>query len=183
MDEALTLDWIKTVWATHPGSLLHKKAMLVLDSFHCHWMPSIKSELRGMKMDLVIIPGGMTRLLQPLDVSVNKPIKDALRGKWNNWLSDSSHTFTPGGRMRQPTLVDVTQWILATWRLGSSCHPQQLSQVLHLKRTSRQRRRRGLAGSTECVYYDGALNDVNKATIQSLLDSDSDDENTFEGFR
>jgi len=135
MDEALTLDWIKTVWATRPGGVLRKKAMLVLDSFHCHWMPSIKSELRGMKMDLVIIPGGMTRLLQPLDVSVNKPIKDALRGKWNNWLSDSSHTFTPGGRMRQPTLVDVTQWILATWRLGSSCHPQQLSQVLHLKRT------------------------------------------------
>jgi len=33
------------------------------------------------------------------------------------------------------------------------------------------------------VYYDGALNDVNLATIQSLLDSDSDNENTFEGFR
>jgi len=33
------------------------------------------------------------------------------------------------------------------------------------------------------VYYDGALNDVNLATIQSLLDSISDDENTFEGFR
>jgi len=76
-------------------------------------------------------------------------------------------------------------------RLGSSCHPQRLSQVLHLKRTWRQRRRRGVAGSTErvwCgenddggVYYDGALNDVNLATIQSLLDSD--DENTFEDFR
>ena len=33
------------------------------------------------------------------------------------------------------------------------------------------------------VYYNGVLNDVNLATIQSLLDSDSDDENTFEGFR
>jgi len=44
----------------------------------CHRMPSIKSELRGIKMDLVIIPGGTTRLIQPLDVSVNKPIKDAL---------------------------------------------------------------------------------------------------------
>jgi len=78
MDEALTLDWIKTVWATRPDGLLRKKAMLVLDLFRCHRMPSIKSELRGMKTDLVIIPGGMTRLLQPLDVSVNKPMKDAL---------------------------------------------------------------------------------------------------------
>ena len=60
MDEALTLDWIKTVWATRPGGLPRKKAMLVLDSFRCHRMPSIKSELRGMKTDLVIIPGGMT---------------------------------------------------------------------------------------------------------------------------
>jgi len=69
-----------------------------------------------MKTDLVIISGGMTRLLQQLDVSVNEPMKDALRGKWNDWLSDGSHTFTQGGRMRQPTLVDVAQWILATWK-------------------------------------------------------------------
>jgi len=84
----------------------------------CHRMLSIKSELRD-KMDLVIIPGGITRLIQPLDVSVNKPIKDALRAKWNNWLSDGSHTFTPRGRIRQPTLVDVAEWVLATWKLES----------------------------------------------------------------
>jgi len=55
MDEAPTLDWIKTVWSARPGGLLRKKAMLVLDSFRRRRMPAIKSELSKMKTDLVII--------------------------------------------------------------------------------------------------------------------------------
>jgi len=67
-------------------------------------MPTIKAQLKEDNTDLVIIPGGLTRLLQPLDVSVNKPMKDALRQCWNQWLTSDDHTFTAGGRMRQPTL-------------------------------------------------------------------------------
>jgi len=55
-------------------------------------------------------------MLQPLDVTVNKPVKDVLRRLWNTWLVEGEHTFTAGGRMRTPTLQDVVQWIVQVWQ-------------------------------------------------------------------
>uniref|UniRef100_K7GJK9 HTH CENPB-type domain-containing protein n=1 Tax=Pelodiscus sinensis TaxID=13735 RepID=K7GJK9_PELSI len=109
IDEALMLNWLQTVWAKRLGGLM------ILDAFRCHHMPSIQKRLQQDKTDLAIIPGGMTKTLQPLDVTVNKPMKDAFCRKWNTWLLEGEHTFTAGGRMRTPTLQDVTQWIADVW--------------------------------------------------------------------
>ncbi|KAE8751237.1 hypothetical protein FOCC_FOCC002065 [Frankliniella occidentalis] len=75
-NEDITKDWLKTVWARRPGALLNKQSMLVLDSFRGHLTDSVKFQIRELKTDLVIIPGEMTSLLQPLDVSVNKTFKN-----------------------------------------------------------------------------------------------------------
>ena len=45
--------------------------MLVLDAFRCHKTDGTKELLRQHNTDLVVIPGGMTSLLQPLDVCIN----------------------------------------------------------------------------------------------------------------
>ena len=115
MDKALCLDWLKTVWSKRPGGLLRKKSMLVLDAFRCHRMPFIKKKLVEDKTDLVIIPSGMTKMLQPLDVCVNKLVKDALRLLWNMWLLEGDHMLTTDGRMRILTLLDVVEWIAKVW--------------------------------------------------------------------
>ena len=46
--------------------------MLVLDVFSYHKTDNTKALLCRTNTDLVIIPGGMTSLLQPLDVSVHQ---------------------------------------------------------------------------------------------------------------
>jgi len=46
-------------------------------------MQSVKTQLVTNNTDLAIIPDGMTKMLQPLDVTVNKPVIDALRCLWN----------------------------------------------------------------------------------------------------
>uniref|UniRef100_K7FMC7 HTH CENPB-type domain-containing protein n=1 Tax=Pelodiscus sinensis TaxID=13735 RepID=K7FMC7_PELSI len=89
--------------------MLYSRTPFTMDAFWCHCMPSIKKRRQQDKTDLAIIPGGMTKMLQPLDVTVNKPMKDALRRK-------CERTFTAaGGRMRIPTLQDVTLWIADVW--------------------------------------------------------------------
>uniref|UniRef100_K7FXD4 HTH CENPB-type domain-containing protein n=1 Tax=Pelodiscus sinensis TaxID=13735 RepID=K7FXD4_PELSI len=114
IDEALMLDWLQTVWVKQLGGLMRKRSLIVLDAFWCHCMPFINKRLQKDKTDLAIIPGRMTKMLQPLDVTV-KPMKDALRREWNTWLLEGEHTFTAGGRMRTPTLQDVIQWIADVW--------------------------------------------------------------------
>ena len=193
MDEALTLDWIKTVWSRRPGGLLKKKSMLVLDSFRCHRMPTIKAQLKQERTDLVIIPGGLTRLLQPLDVAVNKPMKDALRQRWNQWLTSDSHSFTAGGRMRQPTLVEVVCWIHSVWQELDPAIIQRgflkcsISNALDGTEDdavwtdlSAQSAAEDDEDDDGDIYYDGAEDAVTIDDVQRILESDSEEE--FLGF-
>jgi hypothetical protein len=53
--------------------------MRVLDAFKGHLTDSVKDQLRKMKTELVVITGRMTSVLQPMDVSINKPFRDRLR--------------------------------------------------------------------------------------------------------
>uniref|UniRef100_K7GI96 HTH CENPB-type domain-containing protein n=1 Tax=Pelodiscus sinensis TaxID=13735 RepID=K7GI96_PELSI len=102
IDEALMLDWLQT------------RTPFTMDAFWCHCMPSIKKRRQQDKTDLAIIPGGMTKMLQPLDVTVNNPMKDALCRKWKTWLLEGEHIYY-GGCMQTSTLQDVTQWIGDVW--------------------------------------------------------------------
>lgn len=44
--------------------------------------------------DLAVIPGGLTSILQPLDVSLNKLFKNGIRKKW---MANGFHEFTATG--------------------------------------------------------------------------------------
>ncbi|KAK0153232.1 Pogo transposable element with KRAB domain [Merluccius polli] len=82
METELVVDWLKVVWGARYGGLRKRRNMLVLDAFRGHLTEPVKSQVRAMNGDLVIIPGGMTSQLQVLDVVVNKPFKDNLRKKY-----------------------------------------------------------------------------------------------------
>ena len=58
---------------------------------------------------LAVIPGGMTSLLQPVDICWNKPFKAAMRDKWLDWLTTGEEGFTKSGRQKQASYkMDVT---------------------------------------------------------------------------
>lgn len=79
MDEELVVDWLKTVWGNRPGAMLAKKSLLVLNSFHGHLTEKVKAELREKHTVLAVILGGLTGMLQLLNVSVNQPFKVEFR--------------------------------------------------------------------------------------------------------
>jgi hypothetical protein len=78
-DAAVVCDWVRTVWGQRPGALLRRSSLLVWDSFRGHLGDDTKRILTEMKTDLAVIPGGLTPVLQPLDVSVTKPFKEYVR--------------------------------------------------------------------------------------------------------
>ena len=71
MDQSLVVDWIKWIWQLHFGALRNLNSMLVLDSFRRHMTEEVKTLFKKGKMDLVVISGGLTSMLQPLDVCIN----------------------------------------------------------------------------------------------------------------
>lgn len=115
MTDELVRDWLACVWEKRPGANLDTRSLLVLDSFRGHLTESVRQQLRASDTDLAVIPGGMTGMLQPLDVSVNRPFKCGFRRAYTEWMATTVHQKTPTGRLKRASLVDVCSWILEAW--------------------------------------------------------------------
>lgn len=109
MDEALMVDWVRTVWDRRPGAFLHCPNMLVLDAFRGHLTVSVKQPHRDGRTDLVVIPGVTTSTLQPLDVVLSKPFKGCVHEQYNEWMANDNPR-TPTGWLGRPPLATVCVW-------------------------------------------------------------------------
>jgi hypothetical protein len=74
----------------------------MLNSCRAHITPEIKTIVnKYSKMD--VIPGDLTEKLQHLDIMVNKPFRDQLRAKWENWTMGGIHEYNRTGQMKRPS--------------------------------------------------------------------------------
>ena len=83
MDEPMMLEWIDIVWEPATEG---RRALLILDSFSAHITPAIKERLKEINTVPVVIPGGCTSKVQPLDVSLNKPFKSYVHHYWSDYI-------------------------------------------------------------------------------------------------
>ena len=106
--EALMV-WIRRILGRADGCRL-----LVLDSYPAHRTQEDREALLERNVDVVYIPGGCTPLAQPVDVSITKPFKDAVRDTWVTWMRED-RPLTAAGNLRQPTRQDVISWVGRAW--------------------------------------------------------------------
>jgi hypothetical protein len=64
---------------------------------------------------MTLIPGGLTKKLQPHYITVNKPFKDQLRAKWENRMMGGIHEYNKTGQMKRPSYKDIVAWIVESW--------------------------------------------------------------------
>lgn len=62
-----------------------KSAIVIFDRFKGQCTPQILQLLDRNNIYIAIVPGNCTDRLQPLDISVNKSVKEYLRGKFQTW--------------------------------------------------------------------------------------------------
>ena len=63
-------------------------ALVIFDRFKGQCTERLLSLLDDNNLRIAIVPANCTDRLQPLDVSVNKPIKEYLRNKFQEWYSN-----------------------------------------------------------------------------------------------
>ena len=82
MTTEILQEWVMEVWQKRQNPELDPcKSLLILDSARSHLTQASKDTIQQVSK-LAVIPGGLTKHLQPLDVAVNKPFKDRLKKVW-----------------------------------------------------------------------------------------------------
>ena len=67
-----------------------------MDMFEEHMITQISNMLSDINTKGAVSPGGLTLVVQPLDVCFNKPFKDYVRVDWNDWVMNGHKTYTKG---------------------------------------------------------------------------------------
>lgn len=85
MNEDLFLRYI----TDHLAPVLEgRPSLFALDLMGSHKTPQVLAALRENQILPSLIPGGCTSLVQPLDVSINKPLKEIMRNLTNQAILD-----------------------------------------------------------------------------------------------
>jgi DDE superfamily endonuclease len=72
-------------------------------------MSSVVSKIQELGVEVNHIPGGCTGLTQPVDVGINKPLKNRIRHKWEEYM------LTEGllhNRTKPPTRQQLAKWCI-----------------------------------------------------------------------
>lgn len=115
MDSEQMKVWIEKAWRRPLGGLGRRNSLLVYDAFEAHVTDTVKAAFKRENTDLAVIPGGLTSILQPLDVSLNKLFKDGVRKRWMEWMADGIHEFTATVRQKKPSEELICLWISEVW--------------------------------------------------------------------
>ena len=63
-------------------------ALVIIDNFRGQITDSVNSLLEANNIHVALLPANATDLLQPMDIAVNKPAKDFLKRKFEQWYSE-----------------------------------------------------------------------------------------------
>lgn len=172
MDTEQMKVWIDKVWRWQFGGL--RKSLLVYDAFEAHVTDRVKALFKRERTDLAVIPGGLTSILQPLDVSLNKPFKDGVRRQWMQWMAEGIHELTATGRQKKASEELICSWISQAW----NDIPAEMITSSFLKCGITN----NLDGSEDDLVYNSAADtdELDDSFVRELFASDS--ESDFEGF-
>lgn len=65
-----------------------QRALCIIDNFSAQRTDEVLELLERHKIDTVFMPPNCTGVLQPMDLSINKPVKDILKNEFHQWYSD-----------------------------------------------------------------------------------------------
>ena len=109
--------WGEKVWHARPVCFFDRTSLLILDSFSAHIDEGVRNTFKTEhKTTTAVIPGGFTKKLQPLDISVNRSFKNHVCEEWEKWMSEGIHTFSETGKMRRATHAEVYNWVIQAWK-------------------------------------------------------------------
>lgn len=94
-------------------------ALLIYDAFKGHTTEAVQQRLRDLNAKLVMVPKNMTDHLQPIDISVNKPIKNYLQKRFQEWYTQQVTELELSGERSYEAVADLLKSSVTLRELGA----------------------------------------------------------------
>lgn len=102
--------FINRVLLPHKMRIGQTKSVLILDQAPCHRTKEVKDRFKESGIDLLYITPRMTGILQPLDVSWFKILKQEYHKRWTEWYLSDEQAFTQNGNLKSPGYAKVIDY-------------------------------------------------------------------------
>jgi len=144
-----------------------------MDSMRAHLTEDVKKKVSEENTIPVIIPGGLTKILQHLDILVNKSFKTNLRQIWESWMTTGEHSFIRTGKLRRATLTNAAEWVFQAWK--------DVTPICIINGFRNAEIETPLSIGTECNNSENEIeNDLPYEIAEQFISNTEDDQ--FEGF-
>ena len=117
-DEAMMNVWIQQQWGNifiNPPTQRSTDKTLVADVHSAEETDEVKSMLKRKKTELVNVPPGCTSRIQPLDVSCNKPFKNAVRLQFEKDLEENLDKYIEAKITASERRILISKWLGNAW--------------------------------------------------------------------
>ena len=111
-------EWTANEWAnylTNPPTPGFSGKILVADVHRAQQTANVKKLLQNESTLLINVPPGCTSRVQPLNFSINKSFKHAIRGQFEKHLSENLHLYTENKLPVSERRVVTTKWVAKGW--------------------------------------------------------------------
>ena len=103
-------------------------ALCIFDNFKAQLTEEVLKVLEDNNVDVVFVPANCTDCLQPLDLSVNKPVKDFLKGKFELWYSDQMLEQGDSTTIKFP--MHLMKPLGGQWMMDVHCYMQNHPEII-----------------------------------------------------
>jgi len=122
-----------------------KQIVLLVDQAGCHTSIAFKNFLDKQRLFYLFLPAGCTHIFQPLDVTINRPLKAEIRKFYLSWLEKQV------ARTNVYKIAAPTEEIILDWMYKST---QTITSTLILQSFQAT----GILGTLETLYSEEGLN-------------------------
>jgi hypothetical protein len=74
--------------------------LLIVDSFSGYLSSNFKQRIKSENIPITVIPGGLTKECQPLDIEINRSFKAQFRKLWTRWVERPDLPSTKGVKIK-----------------------------------------------------------------------------------